>query len=334
MSVIALRELSVTALRAWVLAQAPRLPTPELPLLLAVSGGIDSMTLWHLVREAGLPHAVSHVAYGLRGAESQAEADLVAELAAEHGVQLYLNQVQLESKAGLQNAARRLRRGLWEQLSPQHAAILLGHQADDQAETVLMRLSRGTGPEGLCGMAAVAPPYLRPLLGISRKTISAFAKTHGVRFREDSSNARLDYHRNRFRHLVLAPLQAIEARTVPGISLSTSRQADLLSFAKAQVDRELAAARLSAKPRMSESKKISPEVTDGPYSRNHLAQLTGLVAALGLWLNPKDFASDTIEQIGSAIQDEQSHRRHYLDKSKSAVCIIAGQHIWIEKVKA
>ena len=186
-------------------------------VVLGVSAGVDSMVLLHLLNACSqtfnLSLVVAYVNHGLRPSESEQEADLVQKecerlrLPFELGT-FNTKEFQRVGKCSLQEAARRLRFHFFEQIFQKYEAqkIALGHHADDQVETVLMRLMRGAGLQGLKGMLpAREGKVIRPLLEIWRHEIEAFAIKNKVPFLIDSSNLKEDYLRNRLR-LSLIPL--------------------------------------------------------------------------------------------------------------------------------
>jgi len=192
-------------------------------VLVAVSGGLDSTTLLHtlalLSGRHGLKLSIGHVNHGLRGAESDGDQKFVEEIGAARGVPVLSRRVEPDAlrrnvpsrvRPTLQEAARSLRRlALLEMADASGAEIVAtGHHADDQAETVLLRLLRGSGPDGLGGMPARSGDgrFVRPLLGVPRAEIEAFARAAGLAWREDSSNRSTAYARNRLR-----------SRWVPGL---------------------------------------------------------------------------------------------------------------------
>jgi tRNA(Ile)-lysidine synthase len=191
----------------------------------AVSGGLDSVALLHalheLAEEASLKLLVGHVNHGLRGEESEADQAFVEALGAALGVPCETRRVDPGAlRAGgpsrdrptLQEAARRLRYEALEELARRGGAerIATAHTADDQAETVLLRLLRGSGPDGLAGIPERSRDgrLVRPLLGVTRAELARFAAERGLRWREDSSNACEDYARNRLRRSWLPGLAA------------------------------------------------------------------------------------------------------------------------------
>ncbi|MBP3202725.1 MAG: tRNA lysidine(34) synthetase TilS [Bacteroidales bacterium] len=187
-------------------------------LLLAVSGGVDSMTLAEKVRLEGGPFAMAHCNFGLRGAESDADEALVRGWAASHGVVCHVKRFNTRDYArerhiSIEMAARELRYRWFGALCTEfgYAGVAVAHNANDNAETLILNLLRGTGLRGLTGMRAsgVLPvrqyahiPLYRPLLGMTREEILAFAREHAVPWREDATNASCEYKRNKIRNLV------------------------------------------------------------------------------------------------------------------------------------
>src|SRR5262245_40777594 len=184
-------------------------------LLAAVSGGPDSLALLVALRALAPARAwrvtVAHVDHGVRGRDAVADRDAVARLAATLGMPFVERRLALAPDAGLEARARRARlRALTAMATACNASrILLAHTADDQAETVLLRLVRGAGRGGLAGMRRVRGRFLRPLLGATRADVRRFLADRGVGFALDRSNADVRYARNRMRRLVL-PLLTTE----------------------------------------------------------------------------------------------------------------------------
>ncbi|MFH1570186.1 MAG: tRNA lysidine(34) synthetase TilS [Gemmatimonadota bacterium] len=204
--------------------------------VVAVSGGVDSMVLLDalccLQESLGLHLHVAHLDHRLRP-DSARDAELVRQEAAARGLGFSLGEADIPAHARQQRqspeeAARQVRYRYLDGVRAETGSrwIALGHHASDQAETVLMHLIRGAGPAGLGAMAPVrADVYLRPLLGIDRIQIEAYARGRGLAFRQDATNADLAVPRNRIRH-ELIPL--LEARYNPAVSAALGRAARLL----------------------------------------------------------------------------------------------------------
>ncbi|MFZ0798785.1 MAG: tRNA lysidine(34) synthetase TilS [Terriglobales bacterium] len=201
-------------------------------LAVAVSGGADSVALLCLLlelrSELGVVLSVAHVNHKLRGEESDEDERFVAKLAQWHGLELHaceatvggrqISEIRSENgseiRSGIEAAARELRYGFFRQLAREGAAakIATAHTLDDQAETVLLRLFRGTGIRGLSGIhprivfeeqGHVFGELVRPLLGFRRAALQEFLREHGQSWREDSSNQDIAFLRNRVRHRLL-----------------------------------------------------------------------------------------------------------------------------------
>ena len=193
-------------------------------VLVAVSGGPDSVALLHLLHrlhpDLGLDLGVAHFDHGLRGAQSREEAGFVAGLARSLSLPCYLGQGDTRDAArrervSLKMAARRLRLQFLKDTCRRHGyqKLALGHTADDQVELFVLRLLRGAGPEGLRGMLAASPEGLvRPLLGVSKDVILAWLSRENLPFRQDPSNLKRDYLRNRVRLDLLPQLRTYNPR--------------------------------------------------------------------------------------------------------------------------
>lgn len=193
--------------------------TPQ-GLLLAVSGGIDSMVMLDAVvrRNRGrVPLHIAHVNYGLRDA-AQADAEFVRGHAGRYDVPCHVHIVDVVPEEGNRQAWAREVRYMWfAELIAMHEldAVAVAHHADDAAETMLWHLCRGGGAEALRGLAeqsAIAgAPVVRPLLGADRAQVRAYAEERALTWREDLSNASPEYTRNRIRHEVLPRCESIHA---------------------------------------------------------------------------------------------------------------------------
>lgn len=185
-------------------------------LLVACSGGLDSVVLTHLCSQIGLDVTLAHCNFRLRGAESDGDAEFVVQLGAQLGVEVL--QKGFDTKAfasthrgSVQMAARELRYQWFSELirDKEFDFVLTAHHADDALETFLINLSRGTGMEGLTGIPEVNNEVVRPLLVFSREQIATYAEKQSISWREDSSNADNKYLRNRIRNQIVPHLKAL-----------------------------------------------------------------------------------------------------------------------------
>jgi tRNA(Ile)-lysidine synthase len=209
----------------------------------ACSGGADSVALLHILAELretlGIVLSAAHFHHQIRGAEADSDQQFVEELAARLQVDCNSGsgnapQHAAQSKVSLETAARELRHQWFAELIKQGKTdkIATAHTLDDQAETVLMRILRGTGTRGLAGIAPShkAKHLVRPLLATSRREVEAYLKAKGQCWREDASNLDLGHTRNRIRHTLL-PL--LERDFNPAIRQTL---ADLAEMARAEND--------------------------------------------------------------------------------------------------
>ena len=179
-------------------------------MLAAFSGGADSTVLVHALHRLGYEVIAGHVQHGLRGEEAEAEAAHAAAFAAALGLPYHERRVDAAGyaaahKLSLEAAAREVRYAALEEMAQEVGVerIATGHTADDQAETVLLKLLRGAGPTGMSGMPPVRGKIIRPLLALTRAEVEAYAQAEGLGFRTDSSNQDPRFTRNRIRHEIL-----------------------------------------------------------------------------------------------------------------------------------
>jgi tRNA(Ile)-lysidine synthase len=183
-------------------------------ILLAVSGGIDSMVLLHLYFAAGYKPGIAHCNFHLRGTESDGDEEFVKSVAENMDAAYHQQDFDTEQSAGesgisIQMAARKLRYHWFEEIRIkfEYDFIATAHNQDDVFETFFINLSRGTGIRGLTGIPVRSGKVIRPLLFASRESIVHYANEHHIRFREDSSNASDRYLRNRVRHHLIPMLE-------------------------------------------------------------------------------------------------------------------------------
>jgi tRNA(Ile)-lysidine synthase len=185
-------------------------------VLAAVSGGMDSVLLVHLLKEAGYKFAIAHCNFQLRGAEANADQHFCRQLALDmeapfHTVNFDTQTFAQEQKLSIQMAARQLRYQWFEQLcqSYNYAAVALAHHQNDAIETILLNLTRGTGIAGLHGILSKNNLWVRPLLFLNREEIAGLISQNHLAYVEDSSNASTKYARNKLRHEVIPKLKEL-----------------------------------------------------------------------------------------------------------------------------
>lgn len=173
-------------------------------VIVAVSGGLDSMTLLTVMHRAGFNVAVAHINYGLRGEESDLDQKLVEEYCAENFIACYIKHADpVEMRKGnLQDNAREFRYRFFDELVQSHNAkyVAVAHHEDDQVETLLFKYIRGSYSFFPRGMKAVQGAVIRPFLHMRKSQIHDIALGYQVPWREDSSNAKSDYSRNKIRN--------------------------------------------------------------------------------------------------------------------------------------
>jgi len=204
----------VTAFKKHIAAHFPALADQK--ILIACSGGLDSIVLLHLLQKIGLTLGVAHCNFKLRGAHSDADLSFVETIAGNLGVPVFTTVFDTKTYAKTQGistqvAARELRYEWFYSTARANGydRIATGHHADDDLETFFINLSRVTGLRGLTGITSNTEQLIRPLLPFSRAQIMQFAKKEGLFWREDSSNSTRDYLRNKLRLDVIPAFKGV-----------------------------------------------------------------------------------------------------------------------------
>ena len=199
-------------------------------LLIATSGGIDSIVLCDLIREAGFQYAIAHMNFQLREEESDLDEQFVRELAEKNKAACYCSKVDCRSYAkqngiSIEMAARELRYQWFDELAKSNnfQFILTAHHKNDQTESILLNVTRGTAYQGFQGIKLKSGNIVRPLLFADREEIVQYAKERNLVFRFDKSNDDVDFKRNRIRKNVIPQLEIIN----PDIHDTVSRNAIL-----------------------------------------------------------------------------------------------------------
>ena len=289
----------------------------EKKLLLATSGGIDSMVLLYLCHQLKLDVRVAHCNFKLRGNESDEDENFVKSQCEKLDVLLFVNHFDTKKfaekqKLSIQVVARNLRYDWFNTLliNNNYDYILTAHHLDDSLETFLINFTRGSGLDGLTGIPEQNGNIIRPLLPFSRNEIEAFAKENNVEWRDDSSNASDKYLRNKLRHDIIPVLKELN----PGLLQSFENTISNLKQAQTLVDD---ASRIIYR-------KV---VTDINFQKRinlaELMQLPNYVAYLYQWLEPFGFTDwDSINDLATAQSGKQIHsQNHTLLKDRNELIV-------------
>lgn len=268
----------------------------------ALSGGLDSTVLLHLLSVEGEPVSAVHVHHGL-SPNADDWSEHCAELADSLGIPLYTKQVEVDTGAGVEAGARDARYQVFQQLLEPGDQLLLAHHGDDQVETFFLRLLRGAGPQGLSGMRNCRPLgaglLLRPLLNVSRSELEAYAREHELTWIEDESNSDPRFDRNYLRSRVLPllcdrwPLRQRVQRAAQNLQESALLLQEL-------ADLDLGACRRRAE-RLGESIALDPFLALSPERRRNLLRCWA-EASGGNWPSAQQLA-ELEQQLASAEAD-------------------------------
>jgi tRNA(Ile)-lysidine synthase len=220
---------------------------PKQRLLLAVSGGIDSVVLAYLIKHAGFDAEIAHCNFQLRGDESVRDEDFVRSVAETlqfpfHCIRFDTSTFAAENNLSTQEAARTLRYDWFKSLLLQDASlrwILTAHHADDNIETLLMHFFKGTGISGLRAIPIKNESIIRPLLPFYRKDIEQFAAQHNIQFVEDRTNASEAYTRNYFRLQLIPSIEKVYPAVIENLKNNIERFRDIELLYKEAVDKKI-----------------------------------------------------------------------------------------------
>ncbi|MDE6310925.1 MAG: tRNA lysidine(34) synthetase TilS [Muribaculaceae bacterium] len=219
------------------------------PVLVGLSGGADSVALLLVLRALGYDVRAAHCNFHLRGAESMRDMHFVEQLCASHDIELYVRDFDVPARRSatgesVEMACRSLRYAWFASLLDREyaQALAVGHHREDQAETLLLNLFRGTGPAGLAGMRPRRTDgpggltIVRPLLECSRAQIEEYLHARGTQWIVDSSNDGDDYVRNRIRHRLLPAFDDITPGAMDGLLRTSAQVADAMDLYSGLVD--------------------------------------------------------------------------------------------------
>ncbi len=193
--------------------------------LLAVSGGVDSMVLADFFQVSGLNFHIAHINYHLRNEDSNLDQKVVSDFCEKHKIPFHLYEVSEndnQPKNSIQNWARELRYRFFREIQEKENLdfLVTAHHLNDQLETFIINLSKASGIQGLSGIPANENGIIRPLLDFSKDEIYDFAKQNQIEFREDKSNQKTDYLRNKIRHHIVPELEKINLDFLSNFSKS------------------------------------------------------------------------------------------------------------------
>ncbi|WP_158849286.1 tRNA lysidine(34) synthetase TilS [Algibacter sp. L1A34] len=289
----------------------------ESKILIAISGGIDSVVLTHLCHQLKLNVALAHCNFHLRGEESNGDEQSVKKFADSLGLEVFVQNFDTENyaktnKQSIQIAARELRYNWFEDLANQleFDYILTAHHADDNLETFLINFTRGTGLEGLTGIPEVNTIFVRPLLPFSSEAIEYYAKANNIAWRDDSSNASTKYVRNKLRHNLIPILKEINPSLLQSFQTTLSNLKDAKDLVKDSLDHLLSKAIVS-----QDDDKTVFKISEFKSLRNPKAYLFEIFKEYGFteWndvLNLLDAESG--KQVFSATHRLIKNREHLL----------------------
>ncbi|RKS02338.1 tRNA lysidine(34) synthetase TilS [Flavobacterium sp. 102] len=302
-------------------------------LLLATSGGIDSMVLVNLCHQSKLDFAVAHCNFQLRGEESDEDENFVKNQIEKLQFPIFIQRFDTkafaeQNKLSIQVVARNLRYEWFYTLLANHNFdyILTAHHLDDSLETFLINFTRGSGLDGLTGIPEQNDKIVRPLLAFSRKEIEAFAKENQIAWREDSSNASDKYLRNKLRHDVIPILKELNP------SLLSSFENTISHLKQSQSLAQDAAKNLYQKVVSEEEHHTVIDLLKLLKYRNYKAYLFD-------WLQPFGFADWTsvYELINTQSGKQVLSETHILLKNRDSLLLFPKQNIvsdevfWVQK---
>ncbi|MEG1794389.1 MAG: tRNA lysidine(34) synthetase TilS [Rikenellaceae bacterium] len=220
------------------------LATKNDKILLAVSGGVDSMVMYDLFYKGGYDIALAHCNFSLRGEEADGESEMVRRIAAERGTEFHFVRFDTlgamrDGGKSMQETARALRYEWFDRLAKDggYTKIAIAHNINDSVETFFINSIRGCGVRGLTGITISRNNIIRPISFLSRYEIEAYAQREGVEYRNDSSNNSIKYLRNKIRHLILPKILEIAPTYLSVMSENMERVSEAVSFIDSAIEK-------------------------------------------------------------------------------------------------
>ena len=312
-------ETMIDSLKQFI--EAHKLFTSEDKLLLAVSGGIDSMVMLHMINQLGVKIGVAHCNFQLRGNESEEDAVFVKTTVEMLGLPFFMARFETaayaeENKISIQMAARELRYTWFENTRKTHGYtyIATAHNSDDSIETFFINLSRGCGLDGLTGIKPNAGKIIRPVLFASREQIVQYAKRKGINHREDSSNATDKYLRNYIRHNVLPVLDEAHSNFRRGIHNTVQNLIGSQTLFNFLLEKE--------------KKEIVTEINGAIHLNiDKIKQVPNLVSILWELISPYGFNRDVCSEVAGLLDAQPGKvflsQTHRLIKDRESLIIYA-----------
>jgi len=288
-------------------------------VLLAISGGVDSMVMEHLFHNSPYNYAIAHCNFNLRGKESDGDEQFVRSLAKHRNIEFHTCKFETETYAkekgiSVQMAARELRFNWFEELANAHSYrnITIASHKSDELETILINITRGTGIAGLHGISPKKGKIIRPLLFAGKNEILDFAKNKNIQYREDSSNTSSKYVRNRIRNEVIPILKEIN----PSIEENTSKNISNIRAVETIY-------RTAIKDKWDE---IASKTTSGfKIKIDQLLELSSIETWLYEWLRPFGFNSSHISDLVKTLIGQPGKRfcsaTHQLVKDREHIIL-------------
>ena len=287
-------------------------------ILLAVSGGKDSMTMLHLFNACNLNFVVAHCNFNLRGAESDADEELVKSVCKKHKITFHSTRFNTKAYAkengiSRQMAARELRYNWFEELSEENGYqyIATAHHKNDVAETMLINLAKGTGLSGLHGIKNKSGKVIRPLLDFSKEEIEVYVQKNNVAYREDKSNSDNKYTRNAIRLDVIPLLEKINPNAIESLVQTANYINEAEQIVEEKVEDEF---------------KYCTDFKDNKiyFDITKLKSLTALATQLYYFIKPYGFNAADVEDIMQSFEEQSG--KQFMSKThiivKDRDCLI------------